>query len=48
LDRVPNESDVRRYWKPMPFSGAQIILNFARDAAVDPEASETCGTWTLE
>src|SRR5437773_650711 len=26
LDRVPNESDVRRYWKPMPFSGAQMSM----------------------
>src|SRR5207247_3769833 len=35
LDRVPNESDVRRYRKPMPFSGAQVTLNFTRDVAVD-------------
>ena len=35
LDRVPNESDVCRYRKPMPFSGAQVTLNFTRDVAVD-------------
>src|SRR5262249_17483374 len=35
LDRIPNESDVGRYRKPMPFSGAQITLNFAGDAGVD-------------